>query len=235
MVAPVVEYCKEEQSDHPVIVALVREAFWNLYMPGCDEHVVLLKLWQSDDYLPDLSLVAKLPDGKIVGYIAYSKSSIISSSGQGTEVVTFGPVAISPDHQGKGYGKTLINKSIQLCKEQGHKAIVILGYPTLYSQFGFRNGREFGVSDESGGAAKGLQVLELEQGYLDHVQGRHVCSMAFTVSPEEIEEVGKNLPVKEKFKTKSQEMFQIVVTLEAEDSYPSEFDPKLCNDRRRIE
>ena len=234
MSGPTLQFCEEADVDRPVLIGIVRDAFWNLYQPGCDEHVVLQKLWDSDDYLRDLSLVAKANDGKIAGYIAYSKSRIVDSAGSVTEAITFGPVAVSPGFQGKGIGKKLIKKSIQNCREKGHKVIVILGYPTLYSQFGFRNGQAFGVTTETGETAKGLQVLELEEGFLDNVSGRYFASKAFEASAEEVEEAEKGLPTKEKFETRSQQMFGIVVGMKAEDEYPPEFDAKLCNDRRRL-
>lgn len=227
-------YSVEEPADRPKLFNMMRDAFWNLYQPGCEEHVILQKMWRSEDYLRDLSLVAKLSDGTLAGYIAYSKSSIVDASGQPTETISFGPVAVSPEHQGKGIGKLLITKSIERCRELGYKAIVILGYPALYTQFGFRNGREFGVTMETGDSAKGLQVLELQQGYLDGVNGKYLPPKAHEASACEIEEVEKDLPVKEKFETRSQKMFAMVVRLKAEDEYPPEFDVKLCNDRRPL-
>ena len=57
-------------------------------------------------------------------------------------------------------------------------------------------------------------------------------SPVFEISPHEIEVVEKTLPPKPKMKTKSQEMFDIVVALQADDPYPRTFDPKLCFDNK---
>lgn len=37
----------EKSSDHHIVNNLTREAFWNLYIPGCDEHYILHKLRKS--------------------------------------------------------------------------------------------------------------------------------------------------------------------------------------------
>ena len=60
---------------------LIREAFWNHFEPGADEHFIAHSLRKSEDYVPELDLVA-VSDGKLVGSIVHSKSKIETTDGR---------------------------------------------------------------------------------------------------------------------------------------------------------
>jgi predicted N-acetyltransferase YhbS len=47
-------------TDFKITENLTRETFWNLFKPGCDEHLVLHKLRKSTGYISELDLVAAL-------------------------------------------------------------------------------------------------------------------------------------------------------------------------------
>ena len=51
---------KETPKDYAEVENLVREAFWDVYAPGCDEHLIVHKLRGKDTCLGDLSCVAEL-------------------------------------------------------------------------------------------------------------------------------------------------------------------------------
>ena len=57
------------------IESVAKRAFWNLNMPGCDEHYLVHRLWNEPCYISELSLAAEV-DNKIVGAILYSKAKI---------------------------------------------------------------------------------------------------------------------------------------------------------------
>ena len=66
---------KETKEDYLETENLVREAFWNKYMPGCDEHLFLHELRDKKSYLPNLSLIA-VYNNKIIGGIFYLESEL---------------------------------------------------------------------------------------------------------------------------------------------------------------
>ena len=92
---------KEQKEDCRTVEELVREAFWNLYVPGCNEHYMLHNLRTSDDFIPELDFVAE-KEGQIVGQIAYSRGIIKGKGAEDKEVITFGPVSVLPAFQKRG-------------------------------------------------------------------------------------------------------------------------------------
>ena len=47
----------EQPRDFKIVENLTREAFWNVYRPGCTEHYVLHRYRSEPDFVPELSLV----------------------------------------------------------------------------------------------------------------------------------------------------------------------------------
>lgn len=70
----------ETLADHHAVDVVTREAFWNLYRPGCDEHYTTHLIRQHEDHLPELSFVAEV-DGQIVGSIICTRSSVSDEHG----------------------------------------------------------------------------------------------------------------------------------------------------------
>lgn len=66
----------ETEKEYAEVENLTREAFWNVYRPGCMEHLVLHNYRKRPDYIPELSLVLKV-DGKIIAHVMYVHSEII--------------------------------------------------------------------------------------------------------------------------------------------------------------
>ena len=97
--------------DHYEIELVAKRAFWNLNMPGCDEHYLVHRLWNEPCYIPEISLAATT-DEKVVGAILYSKA-IIETDHSSIEVLTFGPLCVDPDHQRMGIGKKLLLESMK--------------------------------------------------------------------------------------------------------------------------
>ena len=126
----------EQPSDYKFVEELTREAFWNRYMPGCDEHYLLHILRERDCFIPGLDMVAE-HRRKIVGNIVYSKAKLLCDNGETREVLTFGPISVLPSCQRKGIGTLLIEHTKVLAGKMGYKAILIYGDPDYYSRFGF--------------------------------------------------------------------------------------------------
>lgn len=127
---------EERKKDYHASENMVMRAFYNVNMPGCDEHFLLHKLRHSNTYHKELSLVAEL-NGKIVGGIFYSDAYLVDSKRNSYKALTFGPLAVDPDYQQQGIGKALILNSIKLINKTEYKAVIIMGVPTYYPRFGF--------------------------------------------------------------------------------------------------
>jgi predicted N-acetyltransferase YhbS len=202
----------EEKEDYRTVEQLVREAFWNLYVPGCNEHYVLHNLRNSNDFIPELDCVAE-KQGQIVGQIAYSRGIIKGRRGEEKEVITFGPVSVLPAFQKRGIGSALIIHTINIAQNMGYPAICIYGDPRYYSRFGFRCAEKFEIKTADDKFAVALQVLELKQGALNNLSGRFIESVAFAVDETGFAQYDATFPFKEKKETDSQREFRLLASL----------------------
>jgi len=202
----------EEKEDYRIVEQLVREAFWNLYVPGCNEHFVLHNLRKSNDFVAELDFVAE-KEGQIVGQIAYSRGIIRCKQGEDKEVIGFGPVSVLPAFQKRGIGSALIIHTIDLARDMGYPAICIYGDPRYYSRFGFRCGEKYEIKTADDKFAVALQVLELKQGVLNNMSGQFIESAAFAVDESEFAQYDATFPFKEKRETESQREFRLLASL----------------------
>ena len=109
----------ERKEDYREVENLVRDSFWNVYMPGCLEHFVLHELRNDPHFIPELDLVMER-NGEIIGQIIGVEASIKCDDGTFTKVLTFGPLAIRNDLKGNGYGREFMLYVIEKAKEMGY-------------------------------------------------------------------------------------------------------------------
>jgi len=195
----------EDEKDRRIVEELTRDAFWNVYLPGADEHLLIHKMRSAKEFVRNLDFVA-LHNGKIVGNIVYAKAKIIDNEKEYI-VLTFGPVSVLPEYQNQGIGSKLINHTIQLSKEMGYKAILIYGDPEYYKRFGFKVSKEFNITNKEGKFPASLQVLELYYNALNGIKGIFNEGKVYEIDGNETEKFDKSFVYKEKLKTKSQERF----------------------------
>ena len=151
----------ETPADYAATERMVQRAFWNIHGPGCNEHVLVRLIRESEDYLPRLSRVAEL-DGKIVGAIFYTKAALASEEGK-KDIVTFGPLAVEPTAQGLGVGRQLLEQTLTLAKQEGFPGVCIYGEPEYYPKRGFRSCRDYGITDPEGRQFDALMVYPLDE------------------------------------------------------------------------
>ena len=195
----------EEEKDHRIVEELTREAFWNIHVPGADEHFLIHNLRKTKEFVRDLDFVA-IVNEKIVGNIVYAESKIINSEKEHL-VLTFGPVSVLPKYQKKGIGAKLIRHTIQLSLSMGYKAILIYGYPEYYKRFGFRESIEFSITNKDGKFPAALLVLELYPKSLEGISGVFDEGKTYEIDKKEAEEFDKSFTKKEKQKIKTQERY----------------------------
>ena len=193
----------ENEKDYFETEYITREAFWDVYHPGCTEHLVLHQLRKVPAFVRELDFVAC--DGKrIVGNVVCSKAKVVNTELRESEVLCMGPLAVLPDYQGKGIGGLLINTVISKARELGYKGIVIYGNPDYYHRFGFVNAEKFGIRTSGGENFDYFMALELSEGSLRGITGNFHEDEAFNVKDEDLEVFDKAFPYKEKHITATQ-------------------------------
>jgi predicted N-acetyltransferase YhbS len=190
-----------DKSDYTETENLTREAFWNLYKPGCDEHLVLHQLRKSNSYIAALDFVA-LDEGRIIGHIISTKARVTDNQGKDHEVLCAGPLAVLPELQSKGIGAKLMMHSISIARELGYSGMILFGNPDYYKRFGYVNAQEYEIATKEGQNFDPFMALELRHNALKEVKGRFFEEEAFTTNEDELIEFEKQFPFKEKGKAK---------------------------------
>jgi putative acetyltransferase len=198
----------ETENDYRVVEEVTREAFWNLYFPGCIEHYLVHKMRNHPDFLKELDFVAEY-DGKIVGNIMYTKAWLINELGKEMEIVSFGPISVLPEYQRKGIGSALIIHTKNIAMKMGVKAIVILGDPHNYCKHGFKSSKDLNISDLEGNHPYGMLALELTKGALAGHTWKYRYSAAYEIDEKDADDYDKSFVKKEKGYRYSQEIFSI--------------------------
>lgn len=198
----------ETESDRREVENLIREAFWNLHFPGCDEHYLAHILRGHRDFLPKLDLVAEL-DGRIIGNVMYTKSYLTDETGKEKEILTFGPLAVLPEYQRMGVGKALLERSFEIAQNMGYEVIVIFGHPGNYISRGFKSCRKYNICLEGDIFPTAMLVKELTEGVLDGRKMIFTESSAFNYDSSEAKKFDRLFPEKKKEYRTSQEEFYI--------------------------
>ena len=192
----------EVEEDYFETEKMTREAFWDLYKPGCNEHFILHQLRKSPAFIPELDYVA-CDGGSVVGNIIYSQATVSDGVNKST-VLCMGPLCVAPSYQDKGIGSALLRKTIELAGGMGYKGVVIFGNPGYYHRFGFRNAKEYAIQTAQGDNFDAFMVLELIENGLQGIGGRFYEDEAFTTDADEFEQYEKQFPYKEKHKREGQ-------------------------------
>ena len=196
----------ENENDYVAVENLVREAFWNVYRPGCLEHYVLHQMRNAEDFVPELAFVLE-KDGEIIGQNVFVKAKIKADDGRDIPIMTMGPICISPEYKRQGYGKILLDYSLEKAAEFGAGALCFEGNIDFYGKSGFTFASEFGIRYyglPEGEDASFFLCRELIPGYLDGITGEYATPEIYFVDEAEAEEFDKGFPYKEKLKLPGQ-------------------------------
>ena len=181
---------------------MVREAFWDVYRPGCMEHLVVHKLKTSPALIKELDFVA-CDGNKIVGVIICPKSKIKNDKDEEFEVLSM-IMGVLPSYQKRGIGSALIKKVIEEARALGFKGVVIFGSPDYYLRFGFKNAKEYGIQTSGGENFDPFMALELSKKSLEGMRGRFYEVLVDFVNDKELELFEKEFSFKEKHITDTQ-------------------------------
>ena len=194
---------REIESDYDEVEYLTTDAFWDIYKPGCVEHLLAHKLRKIPAFIPELDFVAVMDD-QIVGNIMYSRAIVADESGSGHEVLTFGPLSVLPAFQKKRIGSALVEHTKKLAATMGWKAIIIYGNPNFYCRFGFEGAERFNLSTADGQNFVAFMALELYKDALCGITGRFREDPVFQIDEDELESFEKRFPYREKHVTDTQ-------------------------------
>lgn len=196
----------ETKDDYRKVEHLTREAFWNVYRPGCTEHYVLHCYRDDPAFVPELDLVMEL-DGELIGQVMYVRSEITCDDGRNVPVMTFGPIGIAPAYKRQGYGKRLLDYSMEKAKKMGTGALAITGNMGFYGKFGFVPAKTKGIRYADDPGADYFLVKELMPGFLNRISGTYKDPEGYFVcekDPQAFERFEETFPKKEKLKLPGQ-------------------------------
>ena len=196
----------ENKADYRNVEDLIRESFWNVYRPGCSEHYVIHVLRNDPAFIEELDFVMEL-DGRLIGQNMFMKTIINADDGTVVPVLTMGPICITPELKRKGYGKALLDYSLEKAEALGYGAVLFEGNIGFYGKSGFDYASNFGIryhdlpEDQD---ASFFLCKELKKGYLDGITGVYQTPLGYYVDDADVEEFDKEFPPKQKLKLPGQ-------------------------------
>ena len=196
----------EKKEEHREVEGLIRESFWNVYKPGCSEHYVIHVLRNDPAFVKELDFVMQ-QNGNLIGQNMFMRTVIDSDDGRDIEVLTMGPICITPELKRKGYGKILLDYSLEKALEMGFGAVLFEGNIDFYGNCGFTYAREYGIRyhDLPADADNSFFLCkELVPGYLEGITGVYQTPAGYYVKDEDVEEFDKDFPPKEKLRLPGQ-------------------------------
>ena len=196
----------EREEDYREVENLVREAFWNVYRPGCLEHYVIHVLRKDPAFVKELDFVME-KDGRLIGQNMFMRTVINSDDGKVIPVLTMGPIGIVPDLKRRGYGKKILDYSLEKATSMGFGAVLFEGNIGFYGKSGFDYARNFGIRYHDlpeGEDDSFFLCRELIPGYLECVSGVYQTPSGYYVDVQKAEEFDKTFPYKEKLKLPGQ-------------------------------
>jgi len=200
----------ETENDYRTVETLTREAFWNVYKPGADEHYFVHRMRAHKDFLPELAYVLEL-DGEIIGNIMYSKSLLLDEDGQQKVVLTVGPISVAPQYQRQGLSKLMLEHTFARAVEMGYDTVINFGNPPNYVARGYVSCKKKNVCLGKDIYPTALLVRELISGVLDGKKWQYVQNDADACCEDTaaVEAFDATFPPKEKAWRPSQEEFYI--------------------------
>ena len=197
---------REKTDDYRTVENLTREAFWNVYRPGCSEHYVLHQFRDRPEFVKELDFVLEV-GGEIIGHVMFVRAEITADDGRVLPIMTFGPISIRPDFQRKGYGKILLDFALERAAEMGAGAVCMEGNIDFYGKCGFDVASKSGIhyyAEPRDEVVPYFLLKQLQKGFLDGVTGVYKTPSGYFVEDSDVEEFDRQFPPKEKLKLPGQ-------------------------------
>ena len=196
----------ERTEDQRAVEELIRESFWNVYRPGCSEHYVMHVLRDDPAFVHELNFVME-QNGRLIGQNMFMRTYILADDGREIPVLTMGPICIANDRKRQGYGKRLLDYSLEKAAAMGFGAVLFEGNIAFYGKSGFDYAGSFGIRyhdlPEDADASFFL-CKELIPGYLGDVKGTYYTPQGYYVDDADVEAFDRSFPPKVKEKLPGQ-------------------------------
>ena len=196
----------ETKEDQRTVENLIREAFWNVYRPGCYEHYVMHVLRKDPAFVKELDFVLE-KDGRLIGQNMFMRTRIDADDGRAVPVLTMGPICITPELKRQGYGKLLLDATLERAAAMGFGAVLFEGNIDFYGKSGFTFARDFSIRyhDLPEGADDSFFLCrELLPGYLRGITGVYQTPQGYYVDEADVEAFDRTFPPKEKLRPPGQ-------------------------------
>jgi len=164
----------ETPSDYEAIGELLRSAFG-----GAEESELVRSLRASDNYVPDLALVAE-EEGKVVGHIVFSYITL--KGDEEFRVLALAPMAVTPELQRRGIGGALVEAGLERADDQDEPLVIVVGHPTYYPRFGFESARGIGIEPPSEDFPDDAFMVRRLSRHSERHRGRVVYPPAFGIT-----------------------------------------------------
>ena len=204
-----VTFRNEEEKDYRAVENLVRESFWDVYRPGCQEHYVLHRYRNDQSFVKELDILME-KDGELIGQNMFVKASIKADGGRDIPIMAMGPICIAPEYKRQGYGKKLLDYCLNRATELGYGAVFFEGNIDFYGKSGFVTADSYGIRYHDipeGEDASFFLGKELIPGYLKGITGEYTPPEGYMVAvnePEAFESFDALFPSKEKHRLPEQ-------------------------------
>mgnify|MGYP003233222055 CR=1 FL=1 len=176
----------EKTDDYRVVEEMIKETFWNLSVPGCNEHYFAHLVRNSEDFIPELDFVLE-EDGKIIGSIIYVKAKLVAMDGT----------------------EKLLEHSLEAARKLGFDTIAIWGNPENYACYGFKNCKRYNVCIDKDVYPVALMVKVLDEDALEGKMWKYVESPAHEMDESGFEEFDSSFEQMEEGYKYTQELFYI--------------------------
>ena len=196
----------ETKEDQRTVENLIREAFWNVYRPGCYEHYVMHVLRKDPAFVKELDYVLE-KDGRLIGQNMFMRTRIDADDGRAVPVLTMGPICITPELKRQGYGKLLLDATLERAAAMGFGAVLFEGNIDFYGKSGFTFARDFSIRyhDLPEGADDSFFLCrELIPGYLRGITGVYQTPQGYYVDETDVETIDRSFSPKEKLRLPGQ-------------------------------
>ncbi|SCX76357.1 Predicted N-acetyltransferase YhbS [Ruminococcus sp. YE282] len=146
-------------------------------------------------------------DGELIGQVIYVRSEIDCDDGRKVPIMTFGPIGIAQKYKRQGYGKHLLDYSMEKAKEMGVGALAITGNILFYGKSGFVPAKTKGIRYADDPEADYFLIKELMPDFLGGISGTYKDPEGYFVCekyPDAFEKYEATFPKKEKLKLPGQ-------------------------------
>ncbi|MBR9678943.1 MAG: N-acetyltransferase [Nanoarchaeota archaeon] len=167
----------EKKEDYETITQVNNKAFERK-----EEGILINELRKRREYKSELSLVA-IKKNKIVGHLLLFPIFIETNSSR-IKTLSLGPIAVLPEYQKQGVGKSLVKEGIEKAIKHGFKSIVVIGHPKYYPKFGFKRATNYKVKmpkkyENKIDNPNAFMILKLEKNSLKNIEGTLVFPEEF--------------------------------------------------------